>query len=734
MTGRRLFAAAGRAVALLGLMLCLAVGAAAQTPPPAPPPGMTQQQFDALVAAISQAVVKQLADRGAAAAPAAAALPPAGPAAVQGDDAREESRLVIRRLGIVLGAVPEIGTSIGRAAALLSQGERGFLGFVLVLAIVIGGGLLAEWLVRGALSSTKQRLAGGEPPAASRLAVLALLDAVALAALFGVIHALDALFFAGATPQSRLAGFLMQAVAMWRVMVFLARVLLRPDLPVARIIPVPAEATSALYRTISVAMLVLLAIRAWTLFLLAIQTPIDAVAAAALLNNVMAVAVLLFIVWTTRAHFAAAFSDLVQGRGATAVAKMALARNWAWIATVLIVVMSAAQAFGVISGRLAAGTGVLHTLVVILALICAEFVFRYVVRRANARPAQEDGEAGPLTIELVVRCLRMAVRIAAVVIIVQTWVVDVLALVAQSEWQALTRSSISAGITLFLAFIAWEMVKFATDRYVARHPASSPAPGQDMEEQAPTNASRLRTLMPLLRVAFAIVIVVLAALIVLSELGVNVAPLIAGASVVGLAISFGSQTLVRDIVSGIFYLADDAFRVGEYIDVGKAKGTVEGFTLRSIKMRHQNGQIHTIPFGQLGSITNFSRDWTTVKFNLRLARDTDVELVRKTVKKIGVEMLDDPELKAELIEPLKMQGIADIADNALVVRFKFTCRPGKPTLIQRQAIKRMVATFPGKGIEFAKATVSVTTTGGAIDPAAAAAANAAIATPLPQPG
>jgi small-conductance mechanosensitive channel len=98
-----------------------------------------------------------------------------------------------------------------------------------------------------------------------------------------------------------------------------------------------------------------------------------------------------------------------------------------------------------------------------------------------------------------------------------------------------------------------------------------------------------------------IVIFVVAALAVLSELGVNITPLIAAVSIFGLALSFGSQTLVRDIVSGIFYLADDAFRVGEYIDCGKAKGTVEDFTLRSIRLRHQNGQIYTIPFGQLAA-------------------------------------------------------------------------------------------------------------------------------------
>ena len=200
-------------------------------------------------------------------------------------------------------------------------------------------------------------------------------------------------------------------------------------------------------------------------------------------------------------------------------------------------------------------------------------------------------------------------------------------------------------------------------------------------------------------------------------------------SVFGIAISFGSQTLVKDIVSGIFYLSDDAFRVGEYIDCGKAKGTVEGFTLRSIKMRHQNGQIHTIPFGQLGQITNFSRDWTTVKFNLRLARNTDIEKVRKTTKKIGLAMLEEPEYGKEFISPLKLQGVADVVDNALIVRFKFTAKPNTPSLLQREAMKRLYRVFPENGIEFASATVTVQTSGGgAVDPAVlGAAANSALA-------
>jgi small-conductance mechanosensitive channel len=276
---------------------------------------------------------------------------------------------------------------------------------------------------------------------------------------------------------------------------------------------------------------------------------------------------------------------------------------------------------------------------------------------------------------------------------------------------------------VLIAFFAWEAVRFATDRYVNK-PAGGAA-SADAEDQAASAASRLQTMVPLMRMALAVVIATIALLMALTSLGVNIGPILAGASIVGLAISFGSQTLVRDIVSGIFYLADDAFRVGEYIDCGKAKGTVEGFTLRSLRLRHQNGQIHTIPFGQLGQVTNFSRDWSTVKFNLRFDRDVDLELLRKTTKKIGQEMAEDPKFKDDFLEPLKMQGVADIADNAMIVRFKFTVRPTRPTLIQREAIKRLIPAFKAAKIGFAQATVSVQTLGG-LSPVSAAASAAAL--------
>ena len=233
--------------------------------------------------------------------------------------------------------------------------------------------------------------------------------------------------------------------------------------------------------------------------------------------------------------------------------------------------------------------------------------------------------------------------------------------------------------------------------------------------------------------AAAVLIALIALMISLQDFGINIAPLIAGASVFGIAISFGSQTLVKDIVSGLFYLSDDAFRVGEYIDAGKAKGTVEGFTLRSIKLRHQNGQVHTVPFGQLGQITNFSRDWITMKFNLRFARDTDLEKLRKAAKKIGTEIAEMPQFKDEVLAPFKMQGVYDIVESAILVRFKFTARPGNPSAIQREAVKRMVSDLPALGIEFAKEGAAVVLHTGAMDAPKPEAVTVAAPAPAPAP-
>jgi moderate conductance mechanosensitive channel len=400
--------------------------------------------------------------------------------------------------------------------------------------------------------------------------------------------------------------------------------------------------------------------------------------------------------------------------------KLWLARNWLFMAVPFFVVLFLAQIYGAISGQFIVPATLLLTLNLVIALLLFETFVHFFTKRVSIA-AGSPAIAGPRARDVLLRCIRVAVYIAVGTIIAETWIVDIVGLIDRGQWQTNTLTALKVGGAGFLAYVCWQVINYLTESYIFRNSPSVMGPDSE-EAAAPPRATRLATILPLLRIAAIIVIFAVATLVMLSELGINITPLIAAVSIFGLALSFGSQTLVRDIVSGIFYLSDDAFRVGEYIDCGKAKGTVEGFTLRSIKVRHQNGQIHTIPFGQLGQVTNFSRDWCTMKFNLRFARDTDVEKLRKTTKKVGLAMLEDPEFKNEFLEPLKLQGIADVADNALVMRFKFTAKPNIPTTIQREAMKRLFPAFQVAGIEFARPTVSVHTVGGQIDQAAAAAA------------
>jgi small-conductance mechanosensitive channel len=307
----------------------------------------------------------------------------------------------------------------------------------------------------------------------------------------------------------------------------------------------------------------------------------------------------------------------------------------------------------------------------------------------------------PMAGDVVADCLRLLVRLYVAILIAEALMVRVLAAATADEWVVHDRGAKMAAITAVAIYAGWRFLKYRMDSYIAANPLPSADVSGDSEEEVRVAASRLRTLMPLLRVVAGATIAIIGGLLVLAELGVNITPLIAGASVLGLAVSFGSQSLVRDIVSGVFFLAEDSFRIGEYVDCSKVKGTVEGFSVRSLKLRHQNGQLNIVPFGQIAHITNFSRDWTVVKFNIAFAHGTDIELLRKTVKKIGLAMMEEPLYKPILMDPPKMQGVVDIKDNSVIVRFKFMARPKNPTMVQRMVIRRMYEQFPPLGIQFA---------------------------------
>jgi small-conductance mechanosensitive channel len=204
-----------------------------------------------------------------------------------------------------------------------------------------------------------------------------------------------------------------------------------------------------------------------------------------------------------------------------------------------------------------------------------------------------------------------------------------------------------------------------------------------------------------------VVMLVMVSLIILSSIGVNIGPLIAGAGVIGLAIGFGAQTLVKDIISGIFFLIDDAFRVGDFIEVGGTKGSVEHISLRSLRLRNPRGPVHTIPFGSMGTVTNNSRDYIITKLDFRVRYDTDVDKVRKIIKKINIAIENDEEMGPVMLDKIKSQGVRELDDSAMIMRVKFKTIPGEQFVVRREVFRMMKESFRENGIEFAHRNVTV---------------------------
>ena len=310
-------------------------------------------------------------------------------------------------------------------------------------------------------------------------------------------------------------------------------------------------------------------------------------------------------------------------------------------------------------------------------------------------------------VAITIQTIRLLVGLLVVFFVSAQLGFDITGLGAEAAQAVVLGAIASLAVTAIVTMILWRFIASFFDPYMPQE--------RDVmhgDEDGGTPQTRLETLMPLLRTTAKVVLIVFAVMIALSNLGVNIGPLIAGAGVIGIAIGFGAQKLVQDIVSGIFFLIDDAFRVGEYIEFDQLRGEVEAITLRSLKLRHHRGAVHTVPFSELRTVTNYNRDWIIYKMEFRLPHDVDVEKVRKMIKKIGLEMMEDPIHGPNLYQPLKSQGIQRMDETAVILRTKFMCKPREQFVLRRVAFQRIKEAFQAAGIEFAGRHVTVRTEAG----------------------
>lgn len=374
----------------------------------------------------------------------------------------------------------------------------------------------------------------------------------------------------------------------------------------------------------------------------------------------------------------------------------------------------------------------------LLCVLAIAYVGDYVARLRAGHPAAATEQqiaqrkAADKLVAGIGACIRIALGFVAVLLTLDSAPFGVSGLLKTKSGGAILGAAVNAAIAILIGYVIWALIKFWIDKRLAVKSTDTGASGAAREEGEGGTAkvgTRAETLLPLFRAFAAIIILAVIAISVLSAFGVDIGPLLAGAGIVGIAVGFGAQSLVKDIFSGVFFLIDDAFRIGEYISFGSLRGEVEGISIRSLRLRHHRGAVHTVPYGEIRSITNYSRDWVIMKLRIGVKYGTDTDKVRKLIKKLGQEMQADPEYGPLLLEPPKSQGILEFGDYAIILRVKFKTKPREEFVIRRVLNERLKKLFEANGIEFAFPTVTVVSTpgGDADEEAVAAAARTVVA-------
>lgn len=245
-------------------------------------------------------------------------------------------------------------------------------------------------------------------------------------------------------------------------------------------------------------------------------------------------------------------------------------------------------------------------------------------------------------------------------------------------------------IVAVAAVAVWELAMFAIDRYLTPRDAD----GQTIERSA-----RARTLVPLLQTVILIGLSFVAGLMVLAALGVSIAPLLASAGVVGLAIGFGAQKLVQDVITGAFILFEDAVAVGDVVSISGKDGVVEKISIRTIQLRDLSGNLHSIPFSAVETVTNMTKDFSYYLLDIGVAYREDTDQVTEVIKAILDDMRDDATFGPKILEPLEVLGVDKFADSAVIIKARIKTRPIQQWSVGREFNRRMKRRFDELGIE-----------------------------------
>jgi moderate conductance mechanosensitive channel len=567
---------------------------------------------------------------------------------------------------------------------------------LIIVGAGIGAMLLASWSLRRARDSLRQPVpdsyAARVLKALLRLVVELVPVAVFAAVAYGTMAGI------GAPRLTRFVAIaLINAVVIVRTAVAILRLAFAHDAPNLRLFPLSEAAARFAYRwfrrLISVGVYGYMALTAARLL------GLPAAAHGFLLHLLGIALVVLAIVMVLRcrkqvAATIAVLDDPAWGDVVRVVPWTTIAAVWHVLAVLWVLV---AYAVWSVAGPDGSWFMIRATVVSIAIVLAAWFAMvhleRYLPQPEPPPPPseEEEGEEAPPERRLPTGrgLLRAGAGVLAVLAVLEAWSFGTLGWLTSETGMAVAARLFSLAVIVLLAFGLARLANAAIGRYLSATDA----------EGNIRRTSRQRTLMTIARYAILVFLSVVASLMVLSELGLDITPLLAGAGVVGLAIGFGSQKLVQDIITGLFILLGDTVRVGDVVQVAGLAGVVESVSMRAVTLRDYGGNVHTIPYSSIDSVTNMTKDFSFAVFDIGVAYREDVDQVMRVMREVAAAMQRDREYRRLILEPLEIAGVDKFDDSAVVVRARWKTMPIRQWQIGREYRRRLKRRFDELGIE-----------------------------------
>jgi small conductance mechanosensitive channel len=485
------------------------------------------------------------------------------------------------------------------------------------------------------------------------------------------------------------------AMALMRIAIALLRGIFSPKSEQLRFIPATTEQAKYGFRWLSAFVFVIIFGYFFNDVTRALRVPEQAVTAALNTLGLVLVAMGIAVIVQKRAFVA----NLVRGSLSAAQSDLSwfdylrlwFARKWHTLAITYLIIGYIVAIAGSEYGIVLLLRGTVLTLLVIVAV-------RLLLREITRWEARSN--KGTTTLYSIVKgvSLRFVVGILAVASELAAWGGNVSAMAASPLGQRILGSAFSIGLTLVILGLIYEVFSGAVDRHLTNRTPD----GRFIEVNA-----RSRTLLPMVRNALFILFISIISIVVLSEAGINIGPLLAGAGVVGVAVGFGSQTLVKDFLTGLFIVLENTIAIGDVVKIGDHSGTVEAMNMRTIRLRDMDGNLHILPFSEVSKIINQTRGFGNAVLKINVATDTDLDRAMDSIRAVGEEMQNDPDYKNIIMEPVNVMGVDCINDSSITLVASVRTISGSQWGVKRAFLLRLKKRFDKDGIQLPKNTASI---------------------------